>query len=176
VVSLYVNTELISFILYIPSIEKVKELNPMATFKEWWKEGQLSDFTIKKIVKHKAPEIWQHQLKLNTIGPDQMSRLATGDIIRYYETLETLEQKKRTPYVCHLYVPFRSRILSMCPTKRAKGKSGNLEVHIKPAYTHTKTLPHLGHVILLDTKHSESDRTSQKLFGSSVLACARKTV
>jgi hypothetical protein len=82
---------------FIPSVSKVKEVNPTATFKDWWKDGMLSEASIKKIVKKKALDSWQRQLKLNTIGPAQMTKLTTNDLVGYYETLETLEKKKRVP-------------------------------------------------------------------------------
>ncbi|KAG7357555.1 reverse transcriptase RNA-dependent DNA polymerase [Nitzschia inconspicua] len=82
---------------FIPSIDKVKEINPSATFKEWWKDGMLSETNIKKTIKNKAPDSWQRQLKLNTIGPAQITKLTTNDLVGYYETLETLERRQREP-------------------------------------------------------------------------------
>ncbi|KAG7369831.1 hypothetical protein IV203_027577 [Nitzschia inconspicua] len=82
---------------FIPSIDKVKEINPSATFKEWWKDGMLSETNIKKTIKNKAPDSWQRQLKLNTIGPAQITKLTTNDLVGYYETLETLERRQCEP-------------------------------------------------------------------------------
>ena len=82
---------------FIPNIEKVKLIKASATFPDWWKEGGLSEFTMRQIVKTKAPESWVRQLKLNTVGSTAMAKYSAADIIGYYETLETFERQARTP-------------------------------------------------------------------------------
>jgi hypothetical protein len=106
---------------FIPTISKLKEIHDSnATFKDFWKAGMLSDANIKKVIKNKAPVTWLRQLKLNTIGPNQLTRLTSADIVGYYETLENLEQRKRAP-------------TTQGPHGRGRGGRGRLSQHQRPA-------------------------------------------
>jgi hypothetical protein len=84
---------------FLGSMTAVKALDDTATFPKWWIVGGLSPFDLKKIVKNNAPDSWQRQLKLNTVGSTNMTKLTAADIIGYYGTLETFEAKGKRPAI-----------------------------------------------------------------------------
>ena len=77
---------------FFPSMDKLKEEVPNATFPDWWIEGNLSGATLKRIVMHKIPRTWQNSLKLNDIGHEYRDKKSTNDLIDYFTTLEDLEK------------------------------------------------------------------------------------
>ena len=82
---------------FIGTLAKLKNEFPSATFTEWWKSGSLTQAEYKRVVTTRVPSEWQEKLAVVDVGHTFRDNRSINDLIDYFTTLESLEQRRRQP-------------------------------------------------------------------------------